>query len=131
MSFYNEAGEEVKIQSGKNKFILTWNKTCVPCKKAVKDLKDNFKEYPKMDFYFINIPFKENDFNVSDISSITGRNDNIYILNDRDKNLVNGLKIHTIPTFLIFDKENHLVYDKVGYRSSDKSELIKQIENNY
>lgn len=127
--FYNKKNDSIKIESKRNKFIITWNKTCVPCKKAIKDLKINFSKNRNYDYYLINIPFKKGDFGVAEIESILKDSiNNVYILNDDNNHFVNDLKILSVPTFLVLDENNDLVYYKIGYNSSNKKELVSLLE---
>lgn len=118
----------MKVESEKPKFIITWNKTCTPCKKAIEDLKSSFSKNHNFDYYLINIPFKKNDFEISEIESILNKNiNNAYILNDKNNHFVNDLKIYSVPTFLVLDQSNNITYYKTGYNSSDKNKLIAQL----
>lgn len=125
--FYNAKDEIISADSDKTKLILTWNRTCVPCKRAIKDLKDYFRENPAMDFYLVNTPFEENDFDENEIRSLVGNSDNIFILNDKDRRLEEYLNLYSAPTFLLLDGKNRLLFSKTGYRSSQKWALIEQI----
>lgn len=123
--FYNSNHKEINIKSEKPKFILTWNKTCVPCKEAIKDLKLSFSENPNFDYYLINIPFRKDDFEVSVIESILKENINdVSILNDVNNHFANDLKIYSVPIFLMLDMDNNITYYKVGYNTSDKNNLM-------
>lgn len=125
---YTITNNPVQLGGKKIKFILTWNKTCPPCKKAINDLKDYFIENNEMDYYLINIPFTKDDFQYSEIESIfRGKHDNIHLLNDKDMNFLNKLKLQSVPTFLILDEEGSIFYSKIGYRSSDKKEITNQL----
>lgn len=103
-TFYTITNNPIQLDEKKIKFILTWNKTCTPCKKAIKNLKDYFIENMGINYYLINIPFTKDDFQYSEIESIIhGKHDNIHLLNDKDMNLLNKLKLQSVPTFLILD----------------------------
>lgn len=125
--FYDNEDKAVSADFDKTKLILTWNRTCVPCKKAIKDLNGYFSENPDMNFYLINTPFKENDFDEEEIRSLAGNSDNVFILNDKDRRLEKYLNLYSAPTFLLLDENNRLLFSKIGYRSSQKEALIEQI----
>ena len=91
-------------------------------------MKDYFIENNEMDYYLINIPFTKDDFQYSEIESIfRGKHDNAHLLNDKDMNFLNKLKLQSVPTFLILDEEGSIIYSKIGYRSSDKKEITNQL----
>lgn len=123
--FMNENRELVKIDSFNNKFLLTWNKDCAPCKTAMIDLKNHLQG--NFETFLINIPFSNNDFDPNSVKSIIDSNENTYILNDTFNNFTDSLNFKSVPTLIILNHRNEILYLKVGYRQKDKDRIINYL----
>lgn len=126
--FLNSSLDSISL--GKNEkytIIETWNEKCPPCFSAIKEMAffyDSLKL--SVNQYYVYIPRKKNtNFNYNDVFSFDKINNKEKIL--IDINLQEDAYLDSYPVFLVFNKKGELVFSQIGYQSSHKQVLEKEI----
>ncbi|MFQ5447875.1 MAG: TlpA family protein disulfide reductase, partial [Saprospiraceae bacterium] len=121
--------DTVNLLNSLDKYILleTWNETCLPCIKAMKELPDFYKSMQsKMETYYLYENSNERVRKKFDkIFNFKNIKDKTKILIDINEELYKGLNMKGFPYFLLFDSQGNLIYHSRGYIG--KEILSKQI----
>lgn len=120
--FLNSNLDSIKLSGGGEYIIVeTWNEKCIPCLRAMEEMRDFYKEMEtKASLYHVYIPAKRNiDYpKVFSFEKIKKKH-NILV----DINLQKDAQLKGYPAFLVFDKSGNLVFSQIGYSSNKKKQL--------
>jgi len=106
-------------------FWATW---CSPCAKALPKLNDMYKKYQKKGVQFIGLNM-DSPKNNSKIKSFVAAYKIVYpVLKDPNSQLASRLNISSVPTLLIINYENEIVYRHIGYNSGDELIIEKELK---
>ena len=116
-SFLNLKLDTVQIKTDKPfVFIETWNETCYPCKKAIRDLTPILDTMQNIESYFI---YESNKFDKNVFISSTQKEkelSNQNILADYKQEFFQSMRMNAYPVFLIIDiREEKIIFMKTGY----------------
>lgn len=119
--FMDLNSDTVTIQTKKPYvFIETWNETCYPCKKAIKELVPILDTMNNVESYFI---YENKKFDKSVFISSTKKIKNLsnqYVLADFNQDFFKSSKMVAYPTFMIIDiQKRKIIYMSVGYGGVD------------
>lgn len=124
--FLNADFDTIKLSTDKDFIIIeSWNETCIPCIKAMKELPDFYDSIStRFDQYYLYEPNKKTtDYQkVFDFKHV---DDKTKIIADFNKQFYKKLGLESYPYFLIYDKKGNLVYEQLGYNEV-KRELLRQ-----
>ena len=131
-SFMNLESDTVNIQPDKGyTFIITWNESCGPCKKAIKEFAptlDTMNNY--LDSYFI---YENNKFNKDVFISSTKKLKGLNAKNtfaDYDLSFYKSLKMGLYPVFIIIDNSiDEIEFMYLGYKRDLIQEKLQGISN--
>ena len=116
--------EELKDQVVILDFWATW---CSPCAKALPKLNEMYNKYQDkgVQFLGINIDSQKND---AKIKPFVKTYQILYpVLKDPNSQLASRLNVTNIPTLLIVNSENEVVYRHQGYRFGDEKIIEEEI----
>jgi len=116
---------------GKVIYIDFWASWCAPCRKSMPSSKKLKLFYKNKDITFIYLAFNDRFNKWEDASKKEGLENfkhNLFISNSKSSQLIEDLKINTIPRFLIYDKNGKLVHKNAP---NPNSEELKKILNKY
>lgn len=139
VNLMNSAGEVTNLDRllvslrGKLVYVDYWASWCGPCREAMpamRKLEDNYKNKNIAFVYFSIDTENKKWLEASKNESIN--NHNYLILNHKNSNLKNNLKINTIPRYLLFDKKGKLLLKNAPSPKSRelKVKLNKLLQNN-
>jgi len=109
--------------------VETWNETCSPCIKSIKEMEDELTNNPNFDvIYLYQTRGKKRLSNkaIFDYKFIKNKK-NIYI--DINGEFGTYMNLYTMPYYLMFNKASELVGTRYGYRSEHKETFSREIEN--
>jgi len=128
-SFINSTLDTINLPTHSTKYILleTWNETCLPCVKAMKELPDFYKSIQnKVEVYYLYEHQKEHvRRKFEKIFNFKNIEDKSKILIDINEELYKALNMKGYPYFLLFDSQGNLRYHSRGYIG--KEALSKQV----
>ena len=123
-SFIDHKRDTVTILPIQKDFLLieTWNETCVPCIKAMKELPPFYEAiHQKLEFYYVYESSSErarNSFEkIFDFKHINHRE---RILVDVNQNFYNAIGMKGFPYFLLFNNKGELLDFWRGYPGKEK-----------
>ncbi len=121
ISFSEVKGEKLTIID----FWATW---CKPCLRAIPKLIDIQEKYQTngVQVIGINVDSPRNVAKVKPLSKSLGIN--YPVLLDTNNEVMTDLHISVVPTLLIVNSDNKVVYSHQGFRPGDENEIIKKIE---
>ena len=121
VSFHQLKGEKLTVID----FWATWCKPCLNALPKLDMLSDTFKN---MGVQFIGISV-DGPRNWSKVKPFTESLGIRYpVLIDKDGEIMRDLNINAVPTLLIADKNNEVVYIHEGYNPGDEDIIRKELE---
>ncbi len=119
-SFDELKGEELTVID----FWATW---CAPCKRALPKMEALYQKYKERGVAFIGLNV-DSHRNSAKVKPFVKSNNIPYpVLKDPDGSLLSRLNISSIPTFLIVNQDNEIIYRHVGFRPGDEKNMEKEI----
>lgn len=120
---FDPEGKEVRLSDFKGKYLFIdfWASWCTYCIKempALDKIKDKFAD---SDIQFIAISVDENKGNWEKAMKRLNLNENQYLVSSQE--LSDKLRLGTIPRYIIYDKENLMLYPDAPHPSQPQ-ELI-------
>ena len=103
-------------------FWATW---CSPCAKAIPKLNDIYKKYQDKGVQFLGINIDSQKNNAKIIPFVKAYKIPYPVLKDPNSQLASHLNVTNIPTLLIINSENEVIYRHQGYRFGDE-EIIEE-----
>lgn len=128
-SFLDLKSDTVNIKTHKPYiFIGTWNESCPPCKKAIKELAPMLDSMKNIETYFvyINHKFDKNVFisSTQQVEKLSNQN----VIADYNQEFYKSLNMVAYPTFLIIDNEKSKIdYMVVGYGKGIQKEMVRKL----
>ncbi len=106
-------------------FWATW---CKPCARAIPELIELYEEYREKGVQIIGISV-DSPRNQAKIRPFVNSMGITYpILLDSNSELMSELQVTALPTLLIVDEQNEIVYIHRGYRPGDEKLLKDEID---
>ena len=120
-TFTDIKGEELTIIN----FWATW---CKPCSREIPKLVDLYNKYKEKGIQFIgiNVDSPRNMSKVRPFANSLGIN--YPVLLDSNSELIATLQITAMPTVLIVNSDNEIIYVHRGYRPGDEDILNNEID---
>ena len=107
-------------------FWATW---CKPCLQSMPELQTIYDEFKDRGVNFIGVSV-DSPRNLSKIKPLAESLGVEYpILVDPNSDLMNRLKVSSMPTLLIFDAGGNEIYRHAGFVSGDELDIIDEIES--
>lgn len=106
-------------------FWATW---CSPCIKALPKLNEIYNKYQKNGVHFIGLNIDGPRNNAKIKPFIRAHKITYPVLKDPNSQLASRLNIINVPTLLIINSENQIVYRHQGYRSGDEKIIEAEIK---
>ncbi|MEJ2053008.1 MAG: TlpA disulfide reductase family protein [Calditrichaceae bacterium] len=107
-------------------FWATW---CSPCAKAIPKLNDLYQQYKSRGVQFIGINIDSPKNNAKIKPFARAHKIDYTVLKDPNSQQASRLNISSIPTLLIINSDNEIVYRHQGYRSGDEEFIEQEILN--
>ena len=128
----NTEGQVVKyseISGEKLTVIDFWATWCKPCVNSIPKLVELSDAYSDKGVKFIGISI-DSPRNVSKIKPFTKSvGINYPVLLDLDQEVLRDLNVAVIPTLLVIDENNDVVYIHEGFAPGDESEIKNEIDH--
>jgi len=106
-------------------FWATW---CKPCVRSIPKLVELHKQYEKQGVRFIGINV-DGTRNLSKVKPFAHSLNIAYpVLLDVNNEIMNKLKVTAMPTIIITDAEDEIVFFHQGYRPGDEKTLEEEIK---
>lgn len=126
------SGKSVAFNSvyehGKVTLVSFWATWCVPCKKEIRNIRDQMAEVKQeADFNFITVSIDESRAEglVRSYAKSQGWDFPFYI--DPNSDLKRSLNFQTVPFTMIIDQNGKVVYMHSGYEEGAEHELFDKI----
>lgn len=116
-------------------FWATWCHPCISSFKAAKQVKDQYKDNPNVQFLFVNV-FEQGSAaeikkRVVEFSKTSAYDFDFYLTSTDEKNpalnVARLFDITNIPVKVLIDKDGYVRYKIIGYDGNDKVEKDKLI----
>lgn len=124
----NKWRQYTDLKGEKLTIIDFWATWCSPCAKALPKLNELYQKYKDKGVVFIglNIDSPKNNAKIKPFA-------NAYkisypVLKDPNSQLAAQLNISSIPTLLIINTKNEIVFRHLGYRSGDENLIEQQLK---
>ena len=105
-----------------------WALWCVPCLKAMPELKKIARKYKESGLTVVAV----NQDSPSDQSKVKPfvkqKRFNFVVVLDEDKDLWDQFHVNALPTSILIDQTGHIVYTHTGYKPGDETEIIEALE---
>lgn len=128
-SFINFEQDTIELSQQKYIMLQTWNETCPPCKRAIKDLQPFLlAQNQKLDFYYL---YKGNPKRALSLDAIFSYKHIALkekILADIENRFDKKLGASSYPSFLFFDTKGNYIGQFKGYNKVKKQEVEAQIK---
>jgi thioredoxin-related protein len=130
--FLSKNLDTIKLKSGLPMVIETWNESCLPCLKSIKNLREEFllhQEYFNHYLLYENTKYPDT-LNISYLSakSIVSHNENLLF--DLNFRYYKDLNIQLYPVFIFYDKNGEYITNMVGYSEKKHENFIKELRKN-
>jgi hypothetical protein len=119
--------DTVNISADKPILIETWNETCKPCIKSIREMQDTLATRTDFDHYYLYQSRGEMKMNNQVITTFKHIDDKEKIIIDINNALYNSLNLNAYPYFLIYNSKGEMKGHKVGYLSEKREELLSEI----
>ncbi len=129
LQFLNKSLDSIQLNgTGKYTLIETWNERCVPCVRAMKDLKDYYdtlgNTIQQKYVYVAARPGVALDYTKIFSYKHISHQDRILV----NINMQEELGLQGYPNFLLFDPTGKLILKQLGYAPSQKDKFIAKIK---
>jgi len=109
--------------------VETWNETCPPCLRSIKDLEDSFASNPNFDVMYLyqkrGKKWLTNN-KVINYKHIKNKS-NIYI--DKENNFETYMNLTSMPYYLMYNRNGELMGTHLGYNSDKKEVFLLNIDS--
>ena len=108
------------------KFILleTWNETCPPCLKSIRNLQDTISNIKGLKNYYLYQQRGQQKLSVDSILHYGLIKNKNKIIVDPQNRLYDSLRLNAYPYFLLFSSEGDLIDSYKGYHKSIEQDLL-------
>lgn len=124
-------GRQYKLSQNpsKVKVINFWATWCVPCLAEMNALKKLHAEFKSQGVDFIAISVDDNKSSAKVPAYVRARKLPFTILLDSDKTLYKKLHIANVPSLIVLNSDNKIIYRHSGFTSGDEVKLKKVIQS--
>ncbi len=116
-------------ETGKVTLVSFWATWCVPCKKEIRNIREQMGEVKKeADFNFVTVSIDESRAEglVRSYAKSQGWDFPYYI--DPNSDLKRSLNFQTVPFTMVIDKTGKVVYMHSGYEEGGEHEIFDKIK---
>ena len=126
----NRIRDYSEVKGEKLTVIDFWATWCKPCIRSIPELVKIEKSFSGKGVSFVGISTDgpRNQMKVKPVAKSLGITYPVLI--DINGELAERLQINVVPTLLIVNAQDKIVYRHQGYRAGDENEWIKEIEKN-
>jgi len=116
-------------KSGKLTVLSFWATWCVPCKKELNNIAENYEEWQKLyDVELIAVSIDDSRSSSKVKPYVNGQRWPFRVLMDVNQDLKRGLSIQSVPFTLLLDKNGEVVYNHSGYVEGDEFGLEEELK---
>lgn len=112
----------------KVKVINFWATWCVPCLAEMTELKKLYSEFNTKGVDFVAISVDDNKSSSKVPAYVRARKLPFTILLDADKSLYKKMHIANVPSLVVLNEQNEVVYKHSGFKAGDEVALKRVIE---
>jgi thiol-disulfide isomerase/thioredoxin len=128
----NLDGENVSYDELKGEQLTVidfWASWCKPCMKGIPKINQLYKQYEErgISLISINTDGPRSISKVKPLSSTLGIS--ALVVSDINNDVMTDLEVTQLPTLIIVDVDNHIIYRHEGFNDGDEAEIEKFILN--
>jgi thiol-disulfide isomerase/thioredoxin len=124
----NNVQEYENIKGSKLTVIDFWATWCKPCVHAIPKLNELYQDFDNQSVQFIGINV-DGPRNLSKVKPfVNALNVEYPMLLDTDQDIMQQLNVSALPTLLIADENDKIVYIHEGYQPGDERIIKEEIE---
>lgn len=112
----------------KVKVINFWATWCVPCLAEMNALKKLYTTYEKQGVDFVAISVDDNKTSAKVPAYVRARKIPFTVLYDTEKSLYKKLHISNVPSLIVLNSKNEIVYKHSGFSAGDEVPLEQVIQ---
>ncbi|MEQ8908754.1 MAG: hypothetical protein RIC95_06150 [Vicingaceae bacterium] len=127
--FIDQNGKR-KIIPRKYVLIETWNESCIPCLKSIKNLQDSLSAFSTCDNFYLYQERGKEKLSKDSILNFTSIKEKSKILIDPNNQLFDSLDLDAYPYFLLFDKRGKLIAHRKGYAKEIEADILQWLRVN-
>ena len=126
-SFIDHKLDTFNIESDKPILIETWNETCRPCIKSIKEMQDTLSARAEFKYYYLYQSMNGKRLDTDEVFLFKHIKHKENIIIDIQNILFDSLNLSSFPSFLIFGKKGDLVNYRVGYSSKRRDDILSEL----
>ena len=109
--------------------VETWNESCPPCIKSIKDLEEAFADNLNFDVMYLyqkrGKKWLTNDKAIN--YKFIKNKSNVYI--DENSNFKTYMNLVSMPYYLMYNRNGELVGTHLGYNAKEKDEFLQSVDS--
>lgn len=127
-SFINSEFDTIQFTKSKSIILIeTWNETCAPCIKSIRELQDTLSSRIDFEHYYLYQSRANKNLPLNQIFSFKHIKKKNRILVDIENTLYDSMKLNSYPYFLIFKENGELKHYRTGYSTEYKADILKEL----
>jgi len=109
--------------------VETWNETCPPCIKSIKEMEEELTSNPNFDVIYLYQTRRKKRLSNKAIFNYKFIKNKKNIYTDINNEFTTYMNLHVMPYYLMFNQAGELIGTRNGYMSEYKETFSKELEN--
>ena len=116
------------FEKGKVTIVSFWATWCVPCKKEIKNIREQLPEWKKeADFNFMTVSIDESRTEGLVKSYVKSQGGEFPTFIDHNSDLKRSLNFQNVPFTIIIDKKGKIAFIHSGYEEGGEQEVFEKV----
>jgi len=117
------------VEQGKVTLISFWATWCVPCKKEIKTIRENLKDWKSQaDFNYMTVSVDDSRASALVKSYAKSQGWDFPAYQDPNSDLKRSLNFQNVPFTVIVDKNGKIAYMHSGYEEGSEADVFEKIK---
>lgn len=129
-SFLDTSGQSIRLESQHFILLETWNETCPPCLKSIRNLQDTLGKIIGIENYYLYQQRGKSKLTTDSILNFSLITKKDRILIDPQNALFDSLSLQAFPYFLLFNPNGELVSSRKGYAKELETDILSWLTEN-